>query len=71
MYTIKQPNRIIFGKNSAKEFNFPKNCLVITSKGAKSRIINDHNWKECSRWALNEIKNKRSCALIIRRTFHD
>jgi len=37
LYTIKQPNRIIFGKNSAKEFNFPKNCLVITSKGAKSR----------------------------------
>ncbi len=37
MYTIKQPNRIIFGKDSANEYNFPKNCFVITSKGAKSR----------------------------------
>ena len=34
---IKQPNFIIFGKNSIDEFNFPTNCLVITSKGAKSR----------------------------------
>lgn len=39
--------------------------------GLKSRIINDQNWKECCRWALKEIKNKRSCALVIRRTFHD
>lgn len=37
MFTIKQPSKIIFGKNSAKEFHFPSNCLVITSKGAKSR----------------------------------
>jgi len=26
-----------FGKNSVQEFSFPKKCLVITSKGAKSR----------------------------------
>ena len=37
MNSIKQPNFIIFGKNSIDEFNFPINCLVITSKGAKSR----------------------------------
>ena len=37
MNSIKQPNFIIFGKNSIDEFNFPANCLVITSKGAKSR----------------------------------
>ncbi len=37
MWTIKQPPKIIFGKNSVKEFSFPENCLVITSKGAKSR----------------------------------
>ena len=37
MNVIKQPNFIIFGKNSIDEFNFPTNCLVITSKGAKSR----------------------------------
>tara|TARA_B110000438_G_scaffold45722_1_gene45846 strand:+ start:2360 stop:3325 length:966 start_codon:yes stop_codon:yes gene_type:complete len=37
MWTIKQPSKIIFGKNSVNEFPFPERCLVITSKGAKSR----------------------------------
>ena len=37
MWTIKQPPKIIFGKNSVSEFSFPKNCLIITSKGAISR----------------------------------
>ena len=39
MYTIKQPNQILFGYNSVQKFQFPKNCLLITSKGAKER-----NW---------------------------
>ena len=38
MYTIKQPNQILIGNNSAQNFDFPKNCLVITSKGGKKRI---------------------------------
>ena len=37
MYSIKQPNKIIFGKNSAKEYQYPKHCLIITSKGATKR----------------------------------
>ena len=37
MWTIKQPPTIIFGQNSVKEYGFPDKCLVITSKGAKSR----------------------------------
>lgn len=37
MYTIKQPNRIIFGKYSARDFDFPNDSLVITSRGTKSR----------------------------------
>ena len=37
MYTIKQPNHIIFGKNSVNEFSFDENCLVITSQGAQNR----------------------------------
>jgi len=36
MFTIKQPSRIIFGKNSACEYNFPASLLV-TSKGSKER----------------------------------
>jgi len=37
MFTVKQPTKIIFGKKSAGKFNFPEKCLVVTSKGAKSR----------------------------------
>ena len=37
MYTIKQPNQIIFGKYSARDFDFPNDSLVIISRGAKSR----------------------------------
>ena len=37
MFTIKQPSTIIFGKYSAKEYKFPKDSLVVTSVGAKSR----------------------------------
>ena len=42
MYAIKQPNNIIFGKNSIDKFNFPPNSLIITSRGAKSRGWLDH-----------------------------
>ena len=37
MYTIRQPNKIIFGLNTINEFSFEKNSLIITSSGAKSR----------------------------------
>ncbi len=37
MNVIKQPKTIIFGDNSGKEFVFPKNSVVISSKGYKSR----------------------------------
>ena len=35
--TIRQPKEIIFGKNSCKNLQLPKNSLLITSSGAKSR----------------------------------
>ncbi|WP_371504439.1 iron-containing alcohol dehydrogenase [Nitrosopumilus adriaticus] len=37
MYSIKQPSRILFGKYSVREYQFSQQCLVITSKGTKSR----------------------------------
>ena len=37
MYKIIQPPTIIFGKHSARNYSFPENCLVITSKGSISR----------------------------------
>ncbi|EIJ66642.1 3-dehydroquinate synthase, partial [Candidatus Nitrosopumilus salaria BD31] len=37
MWTIKQLQKLSLEKNSVKEFSFPEKCLVITSKGAKSR----------------------------------
>lgn len=37
MNSIKQPKEINFGENAIKEYNFPKNSLIITSKGSKKR----------------------------------
>lgn len=37
MNSIKQPPKIIFGKNSVQNYDFPLNSLLITSSGAKSR----------------------------------
>jgi len=37
MFQIKQPSRIIIGKNSSQNFQFDDNCLVITSPGTKKR----------------------------------
>jgi len=42
MFQIKQPSKIIMGKNSSRDFRFPENCLVITSKGAKKRDWINH-----------------------------
>ena len=55
MYTIKQPNRIIFGKYSARDFDFPNDSLVITSRGAKSRGWLDYTSLEnCLRFDMVE-----------------
>ncbi len=37
MFKITQPPVIMFGRHSARDYSFPQNCLVITSKGAISR----------------------------------
>ena len=37
MFKITQPPVIIFGRHSVRDYSFPQNCLVITSKGAISR----------------------------------
>ena len=37
MFTIKQPNKIIFGCNSANEYTYSKKSLVITSNGSEKR----------------------------------
>ncbi len=39
--------------------------------GLKSKIITEKNWKSSCDWALKQIKEKKSCALVIRRMFHD
>jgi sulfopyruvate decarboxylase subunit alpha len=39
--------------------------------GLKSKILTDKNWEKNCDWALNQIKDKKSCALVIRRMFHD
>ena len=37
MFTIKQPNKIIFGFNTAKNYSFPNKSLIITTKGSEKR----------------------------------
>tara|TARA_Y100001949_G_scaffold163709_1_gene157826 strand:- start:106 stop:312 length:207 start_codon:yes stop_codon:yes gene_type:complete len=37
MFTIKQPQTMIFGKFCASKYTYKKKPLLITSKGAKSR----------------------------------
>jgi len=37
----------------------------------KSRVITDKNWKSTCDWAVKQIKEKKPCALIVRRMFHD
>ena len=39
--------------------------------GLKSKIATDKNWKQSCDWALDQIKGKKPCALVIRRMFHD
>ena len=39
--------------------------------GLKSKILTDANWKSNCDWAIKNMKNKKPCALIVRRLFHD
>ena len=39
--------------------------------GLDSKIVTESNWKECCKWAINKINHSISCALILRREFHD
>ena len=39
--------------------------------GLKSQILTEKNWKMRCDWAIEQIKQKKSCALVIRRMFHD
>ena len=36
-----------------------------------SKIITEKNWKACCNWALKKIRNKKPCALIVKRDFVD
>ena len=37
MFKITQPPVIIFGKHSVRDYSFPENCLIVTSRGASPR----------------------------------
>ena len=39
---------------------------LIKSLGLKSKIFDDHNWKEACQWALHQSKKLAPCALIIK-----
>jgi sulfopyruvate decarboxylase TPP-binding subunit len=56
------PEHVKFGKIQPQ---------ILKTLGLKSKIITDENWKDCCKWACNEIKKNNTCALIIKRTSHD
>lgn len=39
--------------------------------GLESRIITEADWKKRCDWALGRIRSGKSCALVVRRMFHD
>ena len=63
MHSIKQPNLIIFGKNSIDEFNFPTNSLIITSSGSRSRGWLDH-FKLNNSYIFDNIKPNPSVEIV-------
>ena len=36
-----------------------------------SKILSENNWEKNCKWALKKIKNNSTCALIVKREFHD
>lgn len=63
MYTIKQPSTIIFGEDSLKNYSFPQNCLVLTSKGAKNRGWFEHtNFKNY--YVFDNVESNPSLELV-------
>ena len=37
----------------------------------ETKILDSNDWKNSVKWALNNIRKGNSCALVIRREFHD
>jgi len=59
LFTIKHPSTIIFGKYSARDYQFPKNCLIVTSRGAESRGWLDYlKLQNCS--VFNKVESNPS-----------
>ena len=44
---------------------------LLKSLKLKNKILNEKNWKDNCNWALQNLKNNQSCALVIRREFFD
>ena len=44
---------------------------LLQTLSLQSKIINEKNWKASCNWALNLIKEKKPCTLILKRDFGD
>jgi len=44
---------------------------LIKILGLQSRVITEKNWKDVCVWTIKKIKNKKICALIVKREFLD
>mgnify|MGYP003686503059 FL=1 len=45
--------------------------VLLKTIGLKSKIITEKNWKVGCDWTIKQIKDKKPCALVVRRMFHD
>lgn len=56
------PEHLKFGKIQPR---------LIQLLGLKSKVITDKNWQKQCNWAINKIKNKKPCILLVKRDFYD
>ncbi len=56
------PEHLLFGKIQPE---------ILNSLGMKTRILNSKTWQKSAKWALENISKGNSCALVIKREFHD
>ena len=56
------PEHLLFGKIQPE---------ILKSLGMKTQILDSKTWEKSAKWAINNISKGNSCALVIKREFHD
>ena len=56
------PEHLLFGKIQPE---------ILKSLGMNTHILDSKTWQKSAKWALDTISKGNSCALVIKREFHD